>query len=624
MKLNFRWQTAALISIFLCLALFNTSLAQQAANYDFNRNNRIDDNEFFIALDDWLAGSLDQNEFYLIIDLWTSAQLIGNNTPANVGTCPSLTNLGALKNGVPINVRNTVSAAALSTTPIDIAFQQNMNLPAGTAIQFQVSATTEGAEPRHTKFESPLPTVVFTNIGQNKQFGNTTLQTEASLPALYEWAQFTPYWSNASNSGSFLIEVEVQAPGCSQLKMRLTLNLNKSTSTTPGTSAGCPSPTRIMALRNGLHLGATSSGISAQDLTTPLDIAFENQVALPQGSNINLEISSDTIGLEPRNSMFLSTLSPGSFITLNPQLVRGNAVVVNELTLQPQFEWARFTPYWDGSVSSGRFTITATITAPNCGDVEVYRTYSMTRTSGGSTPPSNNANCPGPTSLVAVRNGLPVGGNSLEVISSALTTPMEIGFTQPTYLPPGANIILNITSDTSGLEPHNGEFLSTLSSGNFVNLGSLTLEGTTTSQNGINLQPQFGWAKFTPYWATHTTAGTFALRATINAPGCSQVIATRNYSMRKITSASIQASLEIQRTEFNTVLSSSSGMELQVEVFNLAGSSLYVSPKGPRVALSTSDFAQIPANGVLLYIVKFYDAQDQLQTSSLKKLVMLR
>lgn len=629
MKTRFRWQSVVLLSLLFSLLVVFTSTANQAANYDFNRNDRIEDSEFFAALDDWLAGTLDNSSFYLIIDLWTSAGLITNSSPAQIGQCPALTNLMALKNGIPIQIRNQVSSAALSNTPIDIAFREDFYLPQGTIITFDIKGTTEGAEPRNVKFKSPMPNVTFTDLGSQRLFGNATLQTEINLPAQYEWAQFTPYWSNSTNSGSFFIEVDVQAPGCNQLKMRLTLNLNKSTSSNPAPVPGCPVPTRVIAMRNGIPFGTSSSGmppstVLAQDLTAPLEIAFENRMTLPQGANLNLEISSDQIGLEPRNPAFLSPLSSGTFTTLNAQLVRGSAVAQNEVTLQSQYEWARFTPYWDSGTSSGRFTIKVTITSPNCATVEMTRSYSMSKTTGGYTPPSSNPNCPGPTSLVAMRNGLPIGGNSQQVVAAGLTRPMEIAFTKPTYLPPGTSLTLNISSDTAGLEPHNGEFLSSLSGSNFVNLGALAIEGTATTQNGVNFQPQFEWAKFTPMWATNTTSGYFALRATINAPNCSQIIATRNYAMRKLSAASFSSELDVRQTPFSTVLSAINGIELEVEVFSLAGSSLYLSHKARKVVLSASSLKQVTANGVLLYVVRFYSSDGLLQTSEVKKLVLMK
>ena len=615
--------TIICITAFL-LTTLNIS-GQPVSNYDTNGNSRIDDSEFFVALDDWLKNIITDAVFFQLLDVWATNGYITHNTIENASECPDFTELIALRNGIPFRDSPNSVMSASSDSAIDIAFREAIFLASGTSMNISIASRTPGLEPQNGSLNGTLSNFSFTAIGGDRIIANATLQNGTNFPSQHEWMSFTPTWSNSVLEGSIRVEVNIDIPGCGSMGTNLTINLvRSSTSNTPQTDPGCPGGTQLMGLRDGVPFGRTSSAefVRAQGaLTKPIDIAFRHDQFLPQGTSVEFRVTSNTSGLEPRNGTLTSPFTSSSFNNQGPLEIVGRASIQNGTNVSAAFEWASFTPYWDDNVFNGEFTVIATFTAPGCFTAEISTTLYMTKSTTSSTP-THDPDCPHESNIVWMRNGLKMGSAAAPKAGSGLTSPIDIAFKDETFLPTGTSIRVELSSDTTGLEPQNGDFFHPVL-GSFSTISALNILGTGSINNGVTLSPLHEWATFTPYWDSVPNSGRFEIEVTITAPNCAIVQMSTGLTMRKVTSANRSAVLVSQTPEFIS-FSLLSSNKFQIELRNLSGEILFEQGFAKRIVLNRSSTSRPLANGVYIYIVREQNAKGELISHSVNKLVVLR
>jgi len=141
----------------------------------------------------------------------------------------------------------------------------------------------------------------------------------------------------------------------------------------------CPSSGRMIALRNGVPIVTAHDSVPDGAFSPPIDLAFASDVTLPRGTNVQLNITSNMPGLEPRNGALRSPIIPSPFFNLGPLTIVGNGTIRDGVTIIRSFEWATFRPFWTDGTTSGTFSARATINAPGCGAVVISGSVTLNR-----------------------------------------------------------------------------------------------------------------------------------------------------------------------------------------------------------------------------------------------------
>ncbi|MBI1729105.1 T9SS type A sorting domain-containing protein [Candidatus Acetothermia bacterium] len=219
-------------------------------------------------------------------------------------------------------------------------------------------------------------------------------------------------------------------------------------------------------------------------------------------------------------------------------------------------------------------------------------------------PQPQEPSCPNSEPLLALRNGVPFGSLAHPAPSSGLSSPIQIAFSDPVFLPQGTNVALTISSDMPGIEPRNGSFSPPVEFGTFYALGPLQLNGTGTIRYGTLLPPQFGWAAFTPFWDDLTPFGTISFSVRLTTPHCSAVQASGSVNLSRLSPSLMSGFAPMKSTTDMITFSSLNNAPIQVEIFDLSGRSLYLSNFSKKVELSALTLRRKISTGIYLYLMR--------------------
>lgn len=235
-----------------------------------------------------------------------------------------------------------------------------------------------------------------------------------------------------------------------------------------------------------------------------------------------------------------------------------------------------------------------------------------------SAPPLSEPMCPTSARLVVLQNGVPVS-SLFEVPVGAL----NIAFAEDVYLPKGTNLELRIVSDRAGLSPTAAGIGAPFIQGNITPLGQLEVLGIATVRDGANVPRNHEWARFTPVFSAGETSGNISISGVFRAPGCRDVRMSGGVRVAAPVVSALDL-IELKAIPQGITLAAIGEAQIQVELFDLSGSSTFKSVYASAITMSSHRIGRQLANGIYLYVVRVRAADGFMLQSGVQKIVLIR
>jgi hypothetical protein len=333
-----------------------------------------------------------------------------------------------------------------------------------------------------------------------------------------------------------------------------------------------PTPCFLDSEVIALWRGNPIIGVLQVEGLTPIGVAFNQPITLPQGTSLQLNVSSTNPGLEVGEGQWRSPFQ-GQFSQVSPTSLLGIGSLLLDVDLPARKELAQVTlqPTPEAPQPGAQILIQLQVTLPNCPSIQFQTTVNLNIRQPMPRPPE-----PPPEEFTLTVTVVGEGGSVVSDPPGIECLAGGVGVCYQSY-PAGTTVIL-----TAILE--SGWVLS-----GWEGCDSTSKETCTVTVNGIK-----------------SVSAAFVLQIPIG-----EGLLVEEIVVMKGVAGGI-------------AFSSKFGVPIQLEVFDLSGRSVFFSPWAKRVILNTTVLGRPLANGVYLYLIRVHVVYGQLITSQAKKLVIQR